>query len=84
MLFTEVLNSRLNFFQLEKHDTTQLDKQMMKDITDTSHIGQSSQHTRSDPTKLQQKKNQTWTAISIVLPFSLFARQVYINKLNSL
>ena len=35
MLFTRVLNSRSNSFQLGGHDTTQLDKQMTNDTTNT-------------------------------------------------
>jgi len=42
MLFTGVLNSRSNSFQLERHDTNHLDKQMIKDTIDTSQLGQSS------------------------------------------
>ena len=35
-------------------DTYQVDKQMTKDTTDTSHFDQSSQHTRQGPTKYQK------------------------------
>jgi len=40
MLFTGVLNSMLNSFQFGGHDTTQLDKQMAKDTTNSSQLGQ--------------------------------------------
>jgi len=38
--------------------TTQLDKKMTKDTTNTSHLGQSSQHTRQDSTKSQKSLNR--------------------------
>jgi len=44
MLFSGVLNSRLNSFQLGGHDTNQLDKEIINDTTNTSQLSQSSQH----------------------------------------
>jgi len=41
-----VLNSRSNSFQLGKHDTNHLDKQMIKDTTNTSQLNQLSQQPR--------------------------------------
>ena len=61
MLFTGVLNSRLNSFQLGGHDTTQLDKDITKDKTDTSQLSQSYQHPRQGPTKLQKDLNRRRT-----------------------
>ena len=58
MLIRQKINTAnlgLNSFQLGGQDTNQLDKQMTKDITDSSQLGQSSQHTRQDPTKSQKK-----------------------------
>jgi len=48
MLFVGVLNSRTNSFEPGKHDTNW---QMTKDTTNTSQKGQSSQDTKSGPTK---------------------------------
>jgi len=42
MLFTGVLNSRLNSFQLGGHETSQLAKQLTKDTRENSHCDQSS------------------------------------------
>jgi len=54
MLFSRVLNSRSNSFQLGGHDTTQLDKEITKDTKITSQLSQLSLHPRQDPTKLQK------------------------------
>jgi len=58
MLFVGVQNSRSNSFQLGGHDTNQIDKQMNKDTTKTSQLGQSSQHPRQSPTKHQKDLNK--------------------------
>jgi len=87
MLFVEVLNSRSNSFQLGGHDTTQLDKQMPKDTMNTSQSGQSYQHPRQGPAKLQKDLNRR--RIGHRAEHQMFfllslKRQVYVNKLGSL
>jgi len=52
MLFSRVLYSRLNSFQLGGHDTTQLNKEITNDTINTSQLSQSSQHPRQDLTKI--------------------------------
>jgi len=58
MLFTGVLNSRSNSFQLGGHDTTQLDKEITKDTTDTSQLSQSSQHPRQGPPNFRRTSTE--------------------------
>jgi len=82
MLFLEVLNSRSNPFQLGRHDTTQIDKQMTKDTTDTSQLGQSSQYTRPDPTRPQKNLNRRRTKHEPeyqLFFFLFFSQEVYVK-----
>ena len=51
MLFSRVLNSRMNSFQPGGHDTNHNNQQMNKDTSSTSQKGQLSQYTKSSPTK---------------------------------
>jgi len=39
-------------------DTNQLDKQMAKDTTNSSQLGQSSQHTRQGPPNLNRRRTE--------------------------
>jgi len=61
MLFTGFLNLWSNYFQLGGHDTTQINNQMTKDTTNTSQLGQSSQHTRLDLTRPQKSHSRRRT-----------------------
>jgi len=45
---------KLRGIYLTKLDITQLDKQMTKDTTNTSQLGQSSQHPRQGPTNIKR------------------------------
>jgi len=55
MLFAGVLNSRTNSCEPGEHDTN---RQMTKDTTSTSQKGQSSQDTKSGPTKPRERINK--------------------------
>ena len=55
MLFAGVLNSRTNSFEHGEHDTN---RQMTKDTTRTSQKVQSSQYTKSGPTKPRESINR--------------------------
>jgi len=51
----------VEFFPTWGHDTTQLAKQMTNDTSDNSHCDQSSQYTKSDPTKPRESINRRRT-----------------------
>ena len=55
MLFVGILNLRTNSFQPGGHDTNQSNQQMTKDTSTTSQKGQSSQYTKSGPTKPRER-----------------------------
>ena len=80
MLFTRVLNSRSNSFQLGGHDTTQLAKQMTKDTRGTSHFDQSSQLTRQGPTKYRKGLNRRRTGHK--LEHQMFFLLIFLQEKN--